>query len=435
MRQHSVLPVDQLENRLVFSGFITIPNTSDYPFRAVAHVSTWWDMNHNSRRDDGEEFQATAEMIGPDSALTSAHVVYNASRGGFAKSVSIEPGRQGSTQPFGSFRAKNWEIPSYYKSHPSTSVDLAVLNFSPINFLTGSKSVGEITGWFGYKSIFSDSALKGSTIYNIGYPAESKSGVNEYRSTGKIYAAHSPSPVGWLEYRTSDIPVEHGSSGSPIYQLTSSGDRVVVGVHSRRNSNGTIGYAARITSPISSFIRQAEKVTTGGGGTVKFAVGVSVKPVGFGLDSTATDAAVQNFRSRKNSSTSAVVVKDSFGAGAKRFSSSLVMSSRSAADSPASNPFLAPTLRFNVSLTSGLDHQEGVTEEPLSPSSRGLVRNRPVPSRQALQNFRAPQRLVLSAPAQDRNRSVFADSSMSSGPYSLRIGPRYAGVKPIFKSV
>jgi hypothetical protein len=38
-------------------------------------------MNHNGRMDSGAVFSATAAMIGRTAALTSGHVVYNASRG------------------------------------------------------------------------------------------------------------------------------------------------------------------------------------------------------------------------------------------------------------------------------------------------------------------------------------------------------------------
>ena len=284
--QFRTIGIETLEDRRLFAGLVAVNNTEAFPYSAVADVSSWWDLDKDGRKESDEVFSSTAVMIGSDSALTSAHSVYNANRGGFAKEVSIMPGRNGSDLPFGTIAAKNWVIPSMYKTNKVASLDIGVLNFNKLNFFTGSQSVGDLTGWFGYRSSDSTASLKGKTVNNIGYPGSGlgKDGVTQWRSTGPLKDAWSNGIVGTLNYKPSDIPTAPGSSGSPIYVFNSStNNRQVIGIHHGKKDDGTIGVAARITPAIVKYIRSAQALAKSGGQSVNFSIGVSVTPIGFGL--------------------------------------------------------------------------------------------------------------------------------------------------------
>jgi V8-like Glu-specific endopeptidase len=250
-------------------------DTTQYPYRAVGQVTSWWDMNHNGRMDSGEVFSATAAMIGRTAALTSGHVVYNPSRGGFATSVSMTPGLDGTYRPFGTFQARSWVVSSAYKKSGAAAWDVAVLDFS--------SRVGTSTDWFGWKA-YTTSFLRKAVVNNIGYPAETRSGNEQYSSHGYPVAVDS----GTVSYATSDVPVEHGSSGSPVYvYLPSTGRRYIVAVHSRRNLAGDVGMGTRLNSLEAAFIDAAEHNTGRGGRTGPFTVSrISSPSIPFFLDGT-----------------------------------------------------------------------------------------------------------------------------------------------------
>jgi V8-like Glu-specific endopeptidase len=250
--QRTRLEITPLEDRLLCSAAHLVADSTATPFRAVAKVITWWDLNNNGIKDPGEVFGASATMIGPRTALTSGHVVFDSSLGGFATSVTILPGLNGGKPPLGSFNAQSWVIPTTYKRTEEASSDLAVLNFA--------QNIGKITGWFGVKAI-PDNTLLHAQINNIGYPGDTHSGDQQFFSDGSL-ASLTPDEV---LYPTTQLPVEHGSSGSPVYVNAPSGVHEIVGVHSRRIENGAIGISARITPAMVNFIARAETESGSGG--------------------------------------------------------------------------------------------------------------------------------------------------------------------------
>jgi V8-like Glu-specific endopeptidase len=247
-----LLELTPLEDRLLCSAQL-ITDTKPEPFRSVAKVISWWDINHNTRRDNGEVFEATAAMIGPRAALTSAHQVYDPQLGGFATEVTLIPGADGGKPPLGTFKARSFGIPILYESRPYAGDDLAVLNFA--------QNIGKRSGWFDWAALPAKE-LKHSEIFNIGYPGDTHSGDQQYFSTGIPYGLTATE----LRYRTAQLPVEHGSSGSPLYiEVPKAARPIIVGVHSRRIDDGAIGLSARITPLLGKFVQHAENVRGHGG--------------------------------------------------------------------------------------------------------------------------------------------------------------------------
>jgi V8-like Glu-specific endopeptidase len=252
LRRRARLEVTPLEPRFLCSAE-PILDTRPFPFRAVAKLVSWFDVNRNGIEDGGEVYQATAAMIGPRSALTSAHIVYDVGLGGFATKVTIQPGATGGRAPFGTFRATNFVITNLYRQHEGAGNDVAVLNFAV--------NIGRRTGWFrylGYKS----SALTRAQLHNIGYPGDTQTGEQQFSSSGfPIKLTQSE-----IRYRTSSILVEHGSSGSPLFrQFPASSQRVIVGLHSRRINHGAVGVSTRITPRLVRFIHHAQQQRLRGG--------------------------------------------------------------------------------------------------------------------------------------------------------------------------
>lgn len=253
-RRRTRLELSTLEDRILCDAQL-VTDTKPFPFRAVAKVISWWDLNHNHFEDNGEVFQATAAMIGPHSALTSAHVLYDPDLGGFATSITVMPGDNGGLPPFGALHAVNFVIPQSYLKSPFAGDDVGVINLA--------RNIGRATGYFDVKA-YSTTTLKRIQLNNIGYPGDTHTGDQQYVSAGSALIV-TPSE---LRYGTSHIPVEHGSSGSPLYGYSAgSNRRVIVGVHSRRIDHLRIGLAARITPQIVTFVTRAEH-SQGRGGIV-----------------------------------------------------------------------------------------------------------------------------------------------------------------------
>lgn len=92
----------------------------------------------------------SAIMVGPSTALTAAHCIYNSAWGGFAKTVTLIPARNLSTKPYGEAKASYISIPSAYKTNPKVGYDIAVLNLS--------SAIGNKSGYLSCKA-FSTSVL------------------------------------------------------------------------------------------------------------------------------------------------------------------------------------------------------------------------------------------------------------------------------------
>ncbi len=239
------LEVTPLEGRLLCSAQL-VPDTQAFPYRAVAKVIAWWDLNHNGIKDDGELYGATATLIAHHSALTAGHVVYDPALGGFATGIFIIPGLNGGPAPLGIDAARSWVIPSTFKRHPYAGDDVAVLNFA--------QDIGRTTGFFGLAEPPTH-ALRHATLTNIGYPGDTHSGNQQFQSRGQTRSL-TPTEI---QYRTEQLQVEHGSSGSPMFLLNRKTHQPqIVGVHSRRIDNGAIGISARVTPLVAHFIQTAE---------------------------------------------------------------------------------------------------------------------------------------------------------------------------------
>jgi V8-like Glu-specific endopeptidase len=260
--------VRTLEDRLLCS-FTPVTNTTFFPYSAIAHVNVWYDRNHNGINDAGDAYaKASAVMIGPDTALTSAHVVYDAMLGGMATQVVVTPGQNGKLHPFGSFRASTWAIPSLF-SDPRTPIfvnsaaDIAVITLAANSTSAGPVHAGNLTGWFTPRAL-SNSALAGLDVLNDGYPAATLSGMRQYRSSGAVLSARDYGQLGLM--RTSDITlsIQPGSSGSPLFRRTSHG-AFVVGLTEATLVDAHVNLSTKITPEILRFIAAAQQTISPGG--------------------------------------------------------------------------------------------------------------------------------------------------------------------------
>lgn len=199
-----------------------ITATTTFPYSCVCQITIYW--------PDGTSARGTAWMYWKNVAVTAGHCVYSADNGGWATSIQVRPGADGSSSPYGMVYSTRMHTATKWIEDENWEYDYGVLELS--------SDIGNSTGWFGTSWTFW--TLKGTDVTITGYPGEyfhkmySMSGEITKSDTRKVY------------YNV--IDTTGGQSGSPIYE----NDYHVIGIHAY--AEGTYGNSGtRITSSLFDF--------------------------------------------------------------------------------------------------------------------------------------------------------------------------------------
>ncbi|MDP3700764.1 MAG: DUF4214 domain-containing protein [Hylemonella sp.] len=197
-----------------------------FPYSAICHIQVTFADGYNAR--------GSGVVVGNNDVLTAQHVVYDASHGGYATSITVTPGADSSpfTAPFGSFsnwgniqaRTRNWDQNGDgLVSQSEAQYDMALIGMRV--------NIGATVGYMGLSNTSSD--FSGTMA---GYPA---------RGTGlmaeRVYADAS------RDYGVFDIDsgLGGGASGGPLFNDSNR----VVGVLSSGNSSNTSSTYAALFAP------------------------------------------------------------------------------------------------------------------------------------------------------------------------------------------
>lgn len=208
---------------------IQITNTSTYPWRV--HCSLRITAN------DGSQWIGTGWFCGPHTVVTAGHCVFIknsgvAGRDGWVRSITVIPGRNGASQPFGSVTSSNLRTVTGWASSGNHEYDYGAI-ILPSN-------LGNATGWLGFGS-YSDATLLASTGNISGYPGDKPAGTQWYH-------ARRITSVGSRKVYY-DVDTFGGQSGSAVYRIASGG-RYAVAVHAYGGATSNSG--TRITSGVFS---------------------------------------------------------------------------------------------------------------------------------------------------------------------------------------
>ncbi|WP_295386065.1 papain-like cysteine protease family protein [uncultured Thiodictyon sp.] len=186
--------------------FAGVPNTRIFPHSAICYLE----------RNDGGA--GTGFYIGRNRILTACHVVHGAT------SLTIIPGKNDASEPFGRCSVTNWRPSNRYPAEGS-NYDLAVIDNVPIAAPDGR--------WFEF---LNQTPGPGMAMVVCGYSAQSDA-VPELTDAinGDMQHLHA----GYVKssaFETFDYPILtlHGASGSPIYhirQVDGVLQALVAGVH------------------------------------------------------------------------------------------------------------------------------------------------------------------------------------------------------------
>lgn len=199
---------------------IQITNTSSYPWRV--HASLLITAKDNSR------WIGTGWFIGPHTLMTAGHVVYIKNSGvpgrdGWVKSISVMPGRNGSSLPYGSVTSTSFRSVTGWTNNGDQNYDYGAI-IIPTN-------LGNTVGWLGF-GVYGDSDLRQTTGNISGYPGDKPTGTQWYDyhriasvSNRKVYY---------------DIDTAGGQSGSAVYRIKNGG-RYAFGIHAYGGSSVNSG--------------------------------------------------------------------------------------------------------------------------------------------------------------------------------------------------
>jgi V8-like Glu-specific endopeptidase len=189
---------------------VQTPQSGAYPYSAVVSITVTW--------PDGTASGGSGVMVGANDVLTAAHMVYSAVNGGAATSVTVTPGANGNSTPFGTYAAAEW----YYYEWDTNRDGLATRQESQydVAIIGLSQRLGDQTGWFG----MDPNATTG--WYNLtGYPAAYTNALGQPQMTND-WGQATEDPTWWV-YDFVDITSTPGNSGGPLWYQAANGPYVV----------------------------------------------------------------------------------------------------------------------------------------------------------------------------------------------------------------
>ncbi|RDV10651.1 endopeptidase [Arthrobacter sp. RT-1] len=206
---------------------VQITTTSVYPWRV--HASLLITAADNSM------WIGTGWFNGPHTLITAGHVVYIKNSGvpgrdGWVKSITVMPGRNGSTLPYGTVISRSFRSVSGWINNGDENYDYGAILLN--------SELGNTVGWFGF-GVYSDSDLQSSTANISGYPGDKPSGTQWYASR-RIASVNSRK----VFY---DVDTAGGQSGSAVYRIIN-GQRYAVAIHAYGGAITNSG--TRIVSPV-----------------------------------------------------------------------------------------------------------------------------------------------------------------------------------------
>ena len=202
---------------------VHITATNVYPWRAHASLLI--------TARDGSLWIGTGWFIGPHTLMTAGHVVYIKNSGvdgrdGFVRSITVMPGRNGTTLPYGSVATSNLRTVKGWADNGDEEHDYGAIILDT--------DLGATTGWLGF-GVYNDATLTSSVGNISGYPGDKPDGT-------QWYAARRIASVAARKVYY-DIDTFGGQSGSAVYRIVD-GKRYAFAVHAYGGATTNSGTAS-----------------------------------------------------------------------------------------------------------------------------------------------------------------------------------------------
>ena len=203
---------------------VRVYGTRTFPWRTICKLEI--------TAANGRRFGCTGSMIGPRTVLTNGHCVFLHNNGGWARSIRVIPGKNGSSEPFGSATSRHFHSVRGWTRDRSSNYDYGVI------ILPSNNKLGNRTGWMGLANL-SFFSLLGLRINSSGYPGDKPYGTQWWNSNNILAVTARR-----VYYR---IDTYFGQSGSPNWRYKN-GKRHIVAVH---NTGGSVmNGGVRLSKPV-----------------------------------------------------------------------------------------------------------------------------------------------------------------------------------------
>lgn len=171
-------------------------------------------------------------LISDDTVLTAGHCVHEGGTGSdadYSWGVRVAPGRNGSTDPYGTCGATQLLTDQRWIDSANQNADWGIIKLDC--------TVGNTTGWLNYAG--TTGSLDGTTATVRGYPGDKPRGTM-WTMTGSIYSSQAEK----LYYK---MDTYGGQSGAPVYNAST----VIVAIHAY---GGSTNSGTRITPSLAGYL-------------------------------------------------------------------------------------------------------------------------------------------------------------------------------------
>jgi glutamyl endopeptidase len=165
----------------------------------------------------GQEIVGTGWFVGPRTLITAGHCVFDPEElGGWARQITVSPGRNGDTRPFSSVVSKSFSTTKDWLDDLEADFDYAAIHLDT--------DLATNIGSFGV-AVLPDADFTNLLLNVSGYPVQPGNGRDQYFHANRVKAV-TPRRIFY------DIDTMGGQSGAPVWAyLDGSPDPVVVGIH------------------------------------------------------------------------------------------------------------------------------------------------------------------------------------------------------------